>query len=207
MSEIEATAAPPRPDLLLRLRARLDDLKPPLRVLAESLRGAESPIDFVAADPSGQVVLVLVGGDGECLELLARGLAQKSWAEPRLRDWLQLAPNLGIRADQPCRVLLLCPEFRPETLAAARSLPPGSLALARYRCVRAGAQVHALVETVDNGGADASEGSGRRGESGRESPPALAERRPSQGAPAPPFRTGLTEDDLDLSPAEKAEFE
>jgi hypothetical protein len=155
--------------------------------LAEDVLGAEAPIDFVAIDPSGRVVLLLVGDEGDDLELVARGLAQRAWVEPRLRDWLQLAPSLGIRPEAGVRVVLLSPSFRAETLAAARALGPEAPVLAHYRCVRNSAGVEALVELLTP----------------HPDAPAAGSTPPQPSG----FRTGLTDRDLGLTPEEQREFE
>jgi hypothetical protein len=151
-----------------------------VRLVAEGLLGAESPIDFLGIDAEGRAVIILVGDPGGDLELVTRGLAQKAWVEPRLRDWVQLAPHLGLRPEIGARLLLLCPGFRAESRAAASALGPDAPEMILYRCVRNGAGVDALVEPLDH------------------SPAA---------PPAAPFRTGLTDADLGISPEERREFE
>ena len=105
MPDLALTAPPPRPELLRQLRLRLGDAAPGLRLLAEGLLGADSPIDFVGIDAEGRAVIILVGDPGGDLELVTRGLAQKAWVGPRLRDWLQLAPKLGVRPELGVRLL------------------------------------------------------------------------------------------------------
>lgn len=190
MPDLWPTAPPPRPELLRQIAGRLGALVPGSRLLAEQVLGAESRIDFVTLDPTGRVVLVLMGEEGEDLELVGRGLAQRAWVEARLGDWLQFAPDLGVRPEARVKVLLVCPSLRPETLAAAGQLDPETLELALYRCVRDRARVETLVEAV------------------RPTPRELAvpfeEPAPF---PVPSFRTGLTDADLGLSPEERREFE
>jgi hypothetical protein len=154
---------------------------PGLRLVAESLLGADSPIDFVGVDAEGRTVIVLVGNPGGDLELVARGLAQRAWVQPRLRDWLQLAPHLGVRPEAGVRLLLLSTGFRAESRAAAAALAPGAPELILYRCVRNGAGVDALLEPL--------------------------EIAPAAPAPTAPFRTGLTDADLGISPEERREFD
>ena len=180
MPDLALTAPPPRPELLRQLRLRLGDAAPGLRLVAEGLLGADSPIDFVGIDAEGRAVIVLVGDPGGDLELVTRGLAQKAWVGPRLRDWLQLAPHLGVRPEIGVRLLLLCPGFRTESRAAAASLAPDAPELILYRCVRNGAGIDALLEPLHH------------------APAAPA---------AAPFRTGLTDADLGISPEEQREFE
>jgi hypothetical protein len=168
----------------------LGALVPGTRLLAERLLGAESRIDFVTLDASGRVVLILVGDEGDDMELVGRGLAQRAWVESRLRDWLQLAPDLGARPEAGVKVLLVCPSLRPETLAAVGQLAPQTLELAVYRCVRNGARVETLVETV----------------AAAPPKPDLSVGQPDP-IPVPSFRTGLTDSDLGLSPEERLEFD
>jgi hypothetical protein len=187
MAELSTAPPPPRPQLLRDLRARLGDAAPGLRVVAEGVLGEGAPIDFVGLDPDGRVVLVLVGGAGEDLELVARGLAQRAWLEPRLRDWLQLAPDLGLRPEAGVRLVLLCPDFGPESRAAARALGEAAPLLATYRCVRNGGSVEPLVEALQPRPAQA--------------------RPPASAAGAIAFRSGLSDADLDVGPDERREFE
>jgi hypothetical protein len=168
----------------------LGALVPGSRLLAERLLGAESRIDFVTLDPTGRVVLVLVGEEGDDLELVGRGLAQRAWVEARLRDWLQLAPDLGARPEACVKVLLVCPSLRPETLAAAGQLDPEILGLAVYRCVRNGASIETLVEPVTV-----------------TPPEAEAPVNEPEPLSVPSFRTGLTDSDLGLSSEERNELE
>ena len=181
MPDLALTSPPARPELLRQLRLRLGDAAPGLRLVAEGLLGADSPIDFVGIDAEGRAVIILVGDPGADLELVTRGLAQRAWVERRLRDWLQLAPHLGVRPEMGVRLLLLCPGFRAESRAAASVLAPDAPELILYRCVRNGAGVDSLVEPLDN--------------------------RPTAPTPAAPFRTGLTDADLGISPEERREFD
>lgn len=189
MPELSFTSSPPRTELLRQLRLRLPEALPGLRLVAEGILGADSRIDFVGVDAEGRVALVLVGEREHGLVLLGRGIAQRAWVVDRLRDWLQLAPALGIRPEAGISLVLMAPGFDRETEAAARSLGKAAPQLAVYRCVRNGAGVEALLEPRDGQGAPA------------EAPPGPA------AAVAAPFRTGLTDADLGLSADERSEFE
>jgi len=182
--------------LLAQIRSRLGHAVPGSRLIAEGLRGADSTIDFVAVDPTGAVVLVLVGGHGDDLELIGRGLAQRAWVGTRLGDWAQLAPNLGLRPDAAVRVLLLCPAYRAESRAAIDSLGRSVLAAGLYRCVQDGTRIETLIEHLGIVDDEATA-------------PAAVQRtsRPAPVRAAAPFRTGLTDEDLGLTPDEKREFE
>ncbi len=189
MAELAIAAPPRRPQLVEGLRLRLGEVVPALRLIAEGVLGAESRIDFVGVEPTGRLVLILVGEAGEDLELIARAVAQRAWVAPRVRDWIQLAPNVGMRPGAGARAVLLCPSFRREAESAAAALGDEVVSLARYRCLRNGGALEILVEPIS-----------RAAE--RESTP---ERSDRAGLPA--FRTGLDHEDLGLTADEYAEFE
>lgn len=190
MPELAWVANPSGPALRTALRARLADLGLRLRVVAEDLLGAEAPIDLLALDPQGGVVLVLVAAEGEELALVGRALAQRSWVEARLRDWVQLAPRLGIEPEAGVRLLLLAPRFEPTALAAAAALGGALVGLATFRSLRNGSTSELLLEPVPLQG---------------------AERAPARnGAAHPPvsrFRSGLGDADLSLTPQERQDLE
>lgn len=200
MPELRLIAPPDRPALLARIRSRLGHAAPGARLVAEGIHGADATIDFVAVEPTGGVVLVLVGDPGEDLELVGRALAQRAWLERRLGDWAQLAPSLGLRADAPVRALLLCPAYRAETRLAVDAVGRQVLTAGLYRCLQDGSDLTVVIEHL--GFDDAEEA------------PAAAARRPATPAASPtrapaaaPFRTGLSDADLGLTPEEKREFE
>jgi hypothetical protein len=188
LPEITLVATPARPELRSAVRARLGDLGLSLRVIAEDLLGADGPIDLVALDPQGGVVLVLLGEEGGDLELVGHALAQRAWVEARLRDWLQLAPRLGLVPDAPVRLLLLAPAFGAAALAAAQALGSGVVDLATHHCVQNGGAVEVLLERVRGRAA----GSERRGGSAR---------------PLSSFRSGLGDADLSLTAEERSDLE
>lgn len=181
----------PRAEVRSALRAG-DVLEAPLRIFAEDLLGAEGPIDLVGVDPEGRVVVLLIGDEGEDREGVTRAIAQRAWVRPRLGDWLQLAPSLPFGIDAPVVAWLLCPTFSPETVAAASDLGPEVIELSTLRCVQNGSEATILVERVT---------------------PARAQ--PEGDAPIPPesreraarFRSGLSEQDLGLTPDEIHDFD
>jgi len=183
-------AEPPRgPQLLERLRARLSEIVPSLRLIAESVLGADSNIDFVGVEATGRVVLIFVGEEGDDLELIGRAVAQRAWVEPRIRDWIQLAPNLGMRPGAGTRAVLLCPSFRHETEVAAAALGDQTVSLLRYRCLQNGGNLEILIEPV-----------------AREIARSAAPAKPNHSG-RPAFRTGLSHEDLGLTAEEHVEFE
>jgi hypothetical protein len=188
LPDLSLTTPPHRNELLRLLRLRLPEAMPGLQLLAEGILGADSRIDFVGVDSEGRATLVMVGEDDGGLALFARALAQRAWVADRLRDWLQLAPALGIRPEAGIGLILMSPGFSAETRAAVRSLGESAPQLTVYRCVRNGAGVETLLEPVADGTAS----------------PAP---RPSPAPESAPFRTGLSDADLGLSPAERSEFE
>jgi hypothetical protein len=149
MIEESARVHPERSELLRRLRSRLPNLADPLEIVAEQVLGLDSRIDFVAKDRRGQVVLVFVADRGSDLGLLADSLAQRSWMEPRVADWLKLAPQLGLRPELGVRVLLLAPQLDPRTIAAAKSLEGLSIDLGICRPVSNGAGIEILIEVLE----------------------------------------------------------
>jgi hypothetical protein len=177
--------APPRAELVRLVRARLGGPWPALRVVAGELLAAESAIDWLCADAAGGAVAVLVGEPGRELELVARALAHRAWLEPRLRGLAQLAgAAAGLRPEAPVRALALAPGFGAEAVAAARSAPPGALALGVLRCLRDAAGLHVLLEPH-----------------GVAPPPVRPEAPRAPEAVRPePFRTRLRDSDLDLEP-------
>jgi len=183
-------AEPPRRSQLLEgLRARLSEAVPALRLIAEGVLGADSSIDFVGVEPTGRVVLILVGKEGDDLELIGRAVAQRAWVEPRIRDWIQLAPSLGVRPGAGARAVLLCPSFRHETEAAAAALGDQTVSLFRYRCLLNGGNLQILIEPVAR-------------EAAHEPTP------PQPDHPdVPAFRTGLSDEDLGLTVEEYGELE
>jgi hypothetical protein len=189
LADLTLAGPPRRPQLIEGLRARLGDVVPALRLIAEGVLGADANIDFVGVEPTGRVVLILVGEEDDDLELIARAVAQRAWVEPRIRDWIQLAPNLGMRPGAGVRAVLLCPSFCHETEAAAAALGDQAVSLVRYRCVLNGGNLEILIEPIARGAARAS------------TPP-----RPDRSG-LPAFRTGLSHEDLGLTAEEYVEFE
>jgi hypothetical protein len=188
MTELRRALIPPRGELLDLLGGRLGEIVPGWQLLAKDLLGADLAIDLLGADSNGRAVLVQVGAAGDDLELIGRALAQRAWVTPRVRDWLQLAPGLPLRPEAGVLAVLLCPEFRPEAVAATHSLGPAAPILATYRVFRDGTRFEPLLEPV--------------GVAAVEQP-----LQPAPPAAAAPFRTGLTDEDLDLTSDEHADFE
>ena len=114
----------------LALRGALLRLTPPLEAIAEDVLGLVSRIDLVARDPDGAVTAVLVASAGADLARLGEGIAQRVWLGPRLADWNQLAPHLGLTPERGVRLLLVAPRFDERTRAAADALGPDLVRLA-----------------------------------------------------------------------------
>jgi hypothetical protein len=179
MADLTPAEPPRRSQLVERLRGRLSEVVPTFRMIAEGVLGADSSIDFVGVEPTGRVVLELIG----------RAIAQRAWVEPRIRDWVQLAPNLGVRPGAGARVVLLCPSFCHAAEVAASALGDQAVSLVRYRCLHDRGKLEVLVEPIAAGAA--------RGSS--------APRPESAGTPA--FRTGLRDEDLGLTADEYVAFD
>lgn len=189
MVDLKLANPPRRSQLLEGLRGRLCEVVPALRLIAEGVLGADASIDFVGVEPTGRVVLILVGEEGDDLELIGRAVAQRAWVEPRIRDWIQLAPNLGVRPGAGARAVLLCPSFRHETEVAAAALGDPAVCLLRYRCLLNAGNLEILIEPIAR-------------EVARGSTPPRPDR---SGVPA--FRTGLSHEDLGLTAEEHVEFD
>jgi hypothetical protein len=184
---------------------RLPEVVPGFRALADDWLADRSRIDLLGS-ADGAAVVVGFAEPGYELETLGRLLAHIHWTRPRLRDWLKLAPELGFAADARVRGVLVGPDLDREALAAIEALPAGLITPIHARWV---------------GGDVWLEACGERGE-----PVALPplERAAVQPVPPPaadtagaphqslepgpsPFRTGLTDADLGLSAAERAELD
>jgi hypothetical protein len=189
MSDCTFPPSPSRTELLRRLRRHVGVLDPSLHILAEEILGEGSVIDLVTVDSSGQVVLVMLGESGQDMALLTRALAQRAWVRARIRDWLKLAPGLDLRPDAGVRAILLCPTFHQETRAAAADLGREVVELATYRCLQGEGQTSLWVEVLENPSSTPV--------SSRDEPPSHTTS----------FRSGLTEEDFNLSLEEIRELE
>jgi len=189
LADLALARPPQRSQLTEALRARLGEVVPSLHLIAEGVLGADSRIDFVGVEPAGRVVLILVGEEDDDLALIGRAVAQRAWVEPRIRDWIQLAPNLGLRPGAGVRAVLLCPAFGGETQAAAAALGSETVSLVRYHSLHNRGNLEILIEPVT-----------------RETPHGSGPNRPDR-SDAPRFRTGLSHEDLGLTAEEYAEFE
>lgn len=166
--------------------------------------------------------------DGADSRLLTSGLADLTWLRPRAADLIKLAPGLGLEPDAEPRAILVATHFGAEVVAAAENLPGRVVELMRWRGLRQQGQLVLLLEPEKPPLADVrmSETEHRRSPASRhvEGGPAAARRaaahpsratRPAPGrAAAPPgqrtplidppsastFRTGLTDEDLQLEP-------
>jgi hypothetical protein len=171
------------------LRDLLAKLEPGLRVLAEDVLGLETSVDFIAADASERLVLVLVAEPGRELEAVADALAQSGFLAARVKDWRKLAPELPLDPERGVRALVVAPEFCARARAAAQAIGRERLELVRSRpAAHAGAGELELRRTPEGAAPAAAPRGPRGGASGAEST----------------FRTGLGDADLGLCPAERA---
>jgi hypothetical protein len=174
-----------------RLRSHLRDglakLEPGLRVLAEDVLGLETSLDLVAADAAGRLVLVLVAAPGRELETIADALAQSRFLAPRVKDWCKLAPDLPLEPELGVRALVVAPGFCARARAAAEAIGRERLELVRSRPASAAASGELEL---------------RRAAEGAVRP--LADPPAAAGEAESAFRTGLTDADLGLCPAERA---
>jgi len=175
------------------LRDRLAHRAPSLRVIADQVLAETRRIDCVAVELDGAVVAVL-DAEPDDLTTVARALAAIEWLTPRLPDWCQLAPELGIDSSLPVRALLLARKFDPDTVAAARRIGTETLSLVTESRAAAAS------------GPNATENAPETIPTAPEGPTALS--NPVESLPSRPsatvaprlgFRTGLRDADLGLS--------
>jgi hypothetical protein len=173
--------------VLRSLRERLGDPGLSLRLVAEGILGADSPIDFVTVDSAGRVTLVLVSPDGEDPILVGHALAQREWVAARLRDWLMLSPKLGIRPERGVGLVLVAPSFGSGVVAAAQTLEPDAATLVSYRWVRHGDAPEMVLDTPARppGRRSEAEGRARSGPSPSYARRVLEVRGPSLRRPGP----------------------
>jgi len=184
---------------------RLPEVVPGFRPLAEGWLADRSRIDLLGA-AGGAAVVVGFAPPGHELETLGRLLAHIHWARPRLGDWLQLSPELGFGADAPVQGVFVGPDLGPEALSAIQALPPGLVTPIHARWV--GGDV--WLETSAGPPTPAPMPPPERTAPAQPVPPAATpwgEPQPASDPGPSPFRTGLTDADLGLSPAERAELD
>lgn len=114
------------------LAAQLARIGTSLELVVEDALGEEdAAIDWVATAPDGRAWVVLVEPATGGARLLEQALAQCAWVRARIRDWCQLAPQLGLRADLAPRALLVARDFERTTRIAAREIGE-AVVLARW---------------------------------------------------------------------------
>ena len=133
------------------LEALLGDRPEPLRIVAREIQGLDGSIDAVACDAAGTPVIVGFASPETELAQLGHLLAQRAWLAPRIRDWLQLNPELPLREARPPRLLLLGAELAPATVAAAAGIE--GLDLARVHGLRTAAGLVVALDPVASGAA------------------------------------------------------
>ncbi len=179
------------------VRRRLADLDPDFDCIAEGLLGESSRIDLLVRDAAGRPWVVLIGEGGDDAALFTRALAHAAWVSARIDDWQQLAPELVFKAGDGCGAWVVCPDFAPETLAAARVVAAEGtrpLRLARWSGSPHGASGELSLAPVALGEAGYPAGPSDR----------LELRDGSRAAEGPAaFRSGLRDSDFALSPAER----
>jgi hypothetical protein len=190
LRELELTRPPTRSELLRDLRGQLHAPPFSVQVVATGILGLDATIDWLGVGPDRRIVLGFLCEEREDLAFLANALTQRAWAEPRVRDWLQLAPHLEVAPEAGVRLLLVGPDFGVRARSLVESLEPVRIDLVRYLCIRNGSGVSVLLEPV------------------RCSASACAPGRIDRPAPIEPaFRTGLSDSELGLTSAERLEFE
>lgn len=186
-----------RAALVSAVARRLPSVVSGFQLIAENWLAESSRIDLLGT-ADGDVVIACIADRGRELEGLGRALAHTQWVQPRLSDWLKLAPQLDFSPDSTVRSVLVCASMSPETRAAAEALPEGLATLYHARWLENASGADVLLDPITKGDIPASPAAVF-------SPPtvaSVAERRKSGEG----FRTGLTDADLDLTRSESAEF-
>jgi hypothetical protein len=204
----EPPGVPERPVLRRAIRHRLRSLDPTLRVIAEDFMAEATRIDLLAVGVEGELVSIRIGEADEGSGVLVRALSDLGWLQPRIADWIKLAPGLGLDPSADVRCMILCPDFDAETRSASEHFPTRHLELFRYRWSRERAPLDVWLEPVASRPAmPATTGPEARETTSldaAEAPGAETEPRGRPRLTAPPsdtsFRTGLTDADLELEP-------
>jgi hypothetical protein len=187
---------PSREIVLENLEALLEAWPEPLQIVVREIQGLEGSIDAVACDAAGTPVVVGIADPDRELEQLSHLLAQRAWLTPRIRDWLQLNPQLPLRDGRPPRLLLLGMELAPATVAAAGEI--AGTGLARVRMLETAAGLVVGLDPVSGPPSSPPEPAGAPASEPAEPPEAVASPAPDPRA-APgrsTFRTGLHALDL-----------
>jgi hypothetical protein len=206
MAELEWEGQPARPSLRRAIRHRLRRFDPSLRVVAEGFMAEVSEIDLLAVGGEGEIISIRIGRGGDDRLLFTQALADLSWLQPRLADFLKLAPSLGLEPSAAPRALILCPDFARETEAAINACRPRSIELATYRCLRQQGQLSVLLDPRSPSqqapiaraptGLDPEDAQARTEPTSPNGPPPLDQATESE--PRSGFRTGLREVDLHI---------
>lgn len=175
------------------MRREIERLEPSLRIVAEDVLTVSARIDLVGVDRQRRLIGVAIAETGREGTLLTGALAHRRWLTDHVADWLKIAPDLGADPAAPPRILLVAPGFDGEALAAAAALPEGWIELVRIVETGAADQRWTWLERLPVPAPRRGDGATRR--SGR--PEDLL----------PPFRSGLTAQDLGLSDEESAHFD
>jgi len=188
-----------RTEILECLEGLLGASPEPLRLIVRDIQGLGGPIDAVACDAAGTPVLIGIATPDGAGDPLGSLLAQRAWLAPRIRDWLQLNPQLPFRTDVRPRMLLLGGEWEAATLAAAAEI---GVELGRLRALETaeGTVVGLEPPLAAPPGPPLEPGASFAPERPPPDPPPMhpEPRQPARWSSG--FRTGLHPDDLD-SPA------
>jgi len=150
------------------LRETLARVAPSLRPIAKDVLAQSTHIDLLAVADDGAAVAVFDAGQDD-LAAFTRAVGSLSWLEAQIPLWVQIAPHQSIEEGISPYALLLAPTFQPETRAAAERLAGTALV---------------LLETSDP-------------EASRAALLPLATSPQTASDPPNPFRTQLTDEDLE----------
>ncbi|MEZ4332855.1 MAG: hypothetical protein R3F35_13925 [Myxococcota bacterium] len=138
-----------RADLRRALAVEIAAVRSDLRLVAEGFLGEESVMDGLAVGSEGELVSIRFAKPADDRATLTRALADLTWLRARRKDWLKLAPGLGIDPSVEPRAMVFCRSFSVESRAAVDNLPDHTVELWQCRGIDLAGQRRLLIEPVD----------------------------------------------------------
>lgn len=123
-----------REELVSLVEANLDALEGGLSLLTRRFPAGQVPVDLLARDVRGRLVLC-VFGSGSNPAMLLQALEAYGWCRENAPLLGRLLPDANIDTAIPPRLLLLAPRFSDRLPRAARLLGSLSLVLVECRCL------------------------------------------------------------------------
>lgn len=145
---VRALAVTDREELGSLLEANLSALDPGLSLLDRHFPAGEAPVDLLALDAGGRLVLCLLGS-GSNAAVLVRALEAYGWCRENGTLLRRLFPAARIDTEAPPRLYLLAPRFSDGLRRTARHFGPLSPALVECRCLEVNGARAICLERVE----------------------------------------------------------